>query len=359
MGISIIGVVLNHSSEIILEILCYGVNRELLQVSSSCSAMGGGAYYLLLFLRQLLTFCVPAFFFTSGYFVAFTNKVGHNSSARKAILKRLYLLLIPYIVWSIILFIIDKFQGETNTLSDYIYKFFISGVVGPYWYIPALCYLYIISIIVLPYISSKWKNILIGAAVVQLLGMVATYYNFFYHQDASISFYNIITSYVSIIHSVLPFFLGIAFGMNPNLLQIFKKYKTVLLLIYPVILLFDVLESDFLIRTFNNIHIGAYQGTISYNLFWLLSIVLIMLWEKSPNSKFLSRIGAKSYGIYLLHFPILSLLSKYLVSHIPSVMTFPLLPVTLLLVCGIALPMAAIEITNRTYMRHYSQYLFG
>lgn len=167
-------------------------------------------------------FSVFAFFFMSGYF--FFYKYYDTSSKltfwKDNMIKRLYSLLIPYIIWNtlcaIVLFFFNK-ELLMQKIDDNFWNLYMSGIPinGPLWFLSRLMWLVVISPIVFLLIKVLGKYSLVFFFVASILNV----------------FYNFLDDYFLI------FFCGSFCGISKiDITRIFKyRVSYIVILIFTVI----------------------------------------------------------------------------------------------------------------------------
>lgn len=126
-------------------------------------------YWGLTAVRRFIAFGVPVFLMVSGYFIAFAAG-RKDARIQWPILKvRVVGLLIPYLLWSGIIFVGQAlfYNRVYPTAWDYISRLLIGGATGSY-YIPLIIQLYLLSPILVPLAKNHWKWLLVGTAVLML-----------------------------------------------------------------------------------------------------------------------------------------------------------------------------------------------
>ncbi len=140
-GLAILGVVVSHAAgwgQIALLDLNW-TNRYLPATVTGEAHIGSFTYYVLLIVRQLLVFSVPAFLVVSGFFIAFAARGSQVGLSWKVVRARLYSLLIPYLIWSVLIFIGDALTHQVYTPGEYVMRLLLWGATGPLYYVPMLC----------------------------------------------------------------------------------------------------------------------------------------------------------------------------------------------------------------------------
>ena len=78
-----------------------------------------------------------------------------------------------------------------------------------------------------------------------------------------------------------------------------------------------------------------------------------------PLADKISFLGIRSYGIYLVHSPVLEYTSRVIYHLAPIVLSLPLLFQSVLWVAGLGVPLLLMAIVNRSPFRRFYSYLFG
>ena len=147
---------------------------------------GGSPYSSgFLYYRQLLNFCIPVFFFISGYWAS--RKPIDSLAGYKALLwKRLSRIFVPYLFWSSL--ILGYSAVKTGEVDGYKTVFLLL----PYYFIIALAQLYILTP-VLQYLNRKLGGYgLILVLVFNMACLLALYlsrlFNVIWHLPAALPF---------------------------------------------------------------------------------------------------------------------------------------------------------------------------
>jgi peptidoglycan/LPS O-acetylase OafA/YrhL len=81
--------------------------------------------------------------------------------------------------------------------------------------------------------------------------------------------------------------------------------------------------------------------------------------QRMPTSRSLDVLGARSFGIYLIHAPVLELLSRASYHLAPVLLAHQILLIVLLVGAGIGVPVLLMNLVSRSPARPYYNYLFG
>ena len=358
-GLAIFAVVVNHAAGYGQIGLFLWADAFRPVVAPDWSQLGTFSHYFLLSLRQIATFCVPAFFFVSGFFVSYAALDKRNPLNWTFVWRRIKTLLIPYLIWSIVFIAADLLQGKSYPPLEYFVLFATKGVVGPFWFIPALCSCYLISPILVRLVQWNWKLILVISGLIQLIPVGLTY----------LGYAGIGSPWIGNISSLFPVWLpfqwiffftfGISAGFHiQGFTEWLLKYKIVLLVLVLLTGMLNILEADYLMQSTLQTW-GAYNGTITYNLYattfilWFLALVTV------PFSKRLSKLGVMSYGIYLIHYPIIEFTARIVYKIIPRLLAYPIVFVPILVLVGLGIPILVMQTFRRSPAKQYYRYLFS
>jgi len=148
-GLAILAVVCNHAAGWGYTAMFWWTDRYRPVSTPNFDQLGSFSYYGLSVLRQITVFSVPAFLFASGYFVAYAAR-GRSAPSWKMVKVRLTNLLIPYVIWSAVIFVGDALQGITHAPVEYLERQVSGGADEPYLYVPLLYQFYLLSPLVVP-----------------------------------------------------------------------------------------------------------------------------------------------------------------------------------------------------------------
>jgi peptidoglycan/LPS O-acetylase OafA/YrhL len=358
-GLAIFAVVVNHAAGFGQIGLFLWADRFRPVVPPDWSQLGSFSHYYLLALRQIATFCVPAFFFVSGFFVAYAALDKRNPLNWTFVWRRITTLLIPYLIWSVVLIGTDLLQGRTYPPLQYLVLLATKGVVGPFWFIPALCSCYLISPILVRLVQWNWKLVLVICGVIQSIPVVLSY----------LGYAGINSPWIGNISNLFPlwlpfqwiffFTLGISAGFHiQGFSQWLVKNRVILFVLVLLTGLLNILEADYLMRSTLQTW-GAYNGTITYNLYAITFILWFLALATVPFSNRISPLGVMSYGIYLLHYPIIEFTARLVNKVFPRLLAFPIVFVPLLVTIGLGLPLIVMSAVRRSPVKQYYRYLFG
>lgn len=359
-GISALGAVIYHASGWGFTSLFWWTDRYASVPVPDFSQMGGVSYYALRAAEQLITFAVPAFLFVSGYFVAFVS--GRNPGASwPMVAGRLKTLLPPYVLWTVLIVTARGLEGHAVSPSVYAEQIAFGRAAPPFYYVPVLIQLYLLSPLLVWAVKRDWKRVLIAAALVQGLVQFARYpillgwdwtWASWVSQHAPAWFFP---------HLVFWFALGIAAGLQPamfaNWLTRWARVLPWLMVALGVAALveWEVLQQltrrEWLNPTTTLVD-GLYSG-VSILAF------LAVLHARVPARRQLDAVGERSFGLYLIHAPVLELIARSMHHVGPVVLAHQAMFQPLLVLGGVGVPIALMTLINRSRARPLYSYLFG
>jgi len=124
--------------------------------------------------------------------------------------------------------------------------------------------------------------------------------------------------------------------------------------------LLSIIEGDLLLRNTLS-EWGAYQGTISFNLYAITFIFCFLAFEdfNIPYSRSVSQVGGKSFGIYLLHYIAILIAAKLIYRIAPVILGHQLILQPILILLGLGIPLISMAIVARSRIRWSYRFLFG
>ena len=309
-------------------------------------------------LDQIGKFAVPAFVFTSGYFIAYTTSDGRKDLKWSVVQARLLGLIWPWLIWTAIF---SLMQVLNNIQLDW--KIILSNFFIQYYFIPLLLEYYLLAMIVVPLAKTHMRELLLGAAILQL-ALIAVFYARVYLPSFPPEWY----PYVDIgpvrdLRFVFFFPLGIAAGMH---LRELRNWLISLKAAMPyLIIFFFVLQSIEAAAAFSMgpqfFPIGADQTRLSSALFALSVLLTFSLYERIPMPfhKFITFAGANTFGYYLSHYIILGALDRVLMMVVPWLGAVDWLQLPVLFAGLLAISTGMMEAVKRLPVKRFYRYVFG
>lgn len=287
-GIAIIGVIAIHSSEI-------GYKFPDMSVEFRGTVIW----------RQLINFSVPLFLAISGYFAA--NKETNNEASYLIFVKKqIPRVFIPYVFWSVI-YSIPIILHDDNSLKDVVFKFITFQITGPFYYILLIIQYYILLPILKKMATTK------GVLIAGLISGFSCLTIYITRYCLSIDIPLFI--YAGFFPTWIVFFvIGIFIRKNG-----INTKSNILLSFLILSFVLSVVETYYLYIKFNDIGNSVTAVKITSFIYSITAILFLFKQadKKNFNFKFLSYLGKISFGIYLSHMIVLSILARLFNKFLP------------------------------------------
>lgn len=319
------------------------------------------AYWILMVIRQLTSFAVPAFLFCSGFFVSYAARGPQGRFTWKMVRARLIDILVPYLIWSLLWFVLDALEGATHTPLDYVSQL-LTGQAdgGSYYFIPLLCQFYLLSPLIVPLAKSRPRGLLIVAGLLQLANVVMVYlYAFGATVPAALSW---TTNLWLIFPWAIFFATGLVSGLHLDRFRPWlNRHKRRLLGGLAVLAVACVIEPEVIYRVTGR-DVRLVPIAISTILYTIVFLLVFLAFDRArlPRSTELTKLGNRSYGIYLTHLKAMEYMTRFIHVAAPALLAYQvvfIMPLTL--VVGLGVPWAAMSLMIKSPLRKYYRYLFG
>jgi fucose 4-O-acetylase-like acetyltransferase len=323
------------------------------------SGIGSWTYYALRALEQLIMFSLPSFLLVSGFFVA-------AAAGRARVLRwsqvrgRLRTLLIPYLLWSIVIFA-GRFVEGKNSSDGYLEQLIFGRAAEPYYYITLLTQLFLLApLLVAGMVTSRWKTVLLATAALQFVVQAARYpvllgwqmplADWIVHQTPGWSFP----------HMVFWFAFGVAAGFHLNELMAWtSQWRRALPWVTVALGVLAFVEWELIFRASGSDWLRPVP-TVVDSLYAMAFILTFLAYARQlPECQPLDALGARSFGVYLIHAPVLELASRASYHLAPLLLAHQLAFLALLVLAGVGVPLLLMTMVRRSPVRPLYSYLFG
>jgi fucose 4-O-acetylase-like acetyltransferase len=319
--------------------------------------------YILLAIRQMTAFAVPAFLFCSGFFVAFASRGNRGEFTWRMVRVRLINLLIPYLIWSVLWYILDALQGHIYPAGEYVVRLLTGNANGgSYYFVPLVCQFYLLSPLIVRLAQTRPRWLLVIAGSLQLAAFGFKYLEIFKVDVPGLAVFSaVMTAHWLIFLWAIYFPLGLVCGLySERIRQAAQRHYRAILLALAGSLLLAILEPELIYRRLN-VEIRFVPLTIPPALYSLLLVFSFVMFDriKVPLANSLYYLGGKSYGIYLVHLKAMEFTSRLIRQLAPMLLALPvtfMLPVTV--VIGLAVPLLFMRWVARSRWRRAYRYLF-
>ncbi len=250
--------------------------------------------------------------------------------------KRFSKLIGPFLFWSVVVVLIDFLQGDVtlNEAGTKLLLFPISPVTGVYWFVYAICGLYLIIPIVSPWLESATKRMFYFILALWSLTLLFPYLNLIFDK----SIYSIDGDYYFILNYLGGFvgflFLGVFLRKYP---VVFKNKRNSIMSLLAIFL-FGSLPVIYGVFFDRDVLLISRENLSITSMLYVAGIFIFFQNFRLPFfiESFFNLIAKYSYGIYLIHLLVVrdlvwNVLEKNRIYH-PIVET-PLITATSLFLC--------------------------
>jgi probable poly-beta-1,6-N-acetyl-D-glucosamine export protein len=357
-GLAIISVVLYHATGWGYTSMFWWTHRYRPGTETNFEQLFGIEYYTLRIIEQLIIFAIPAFIFVSGYYITVATGRTSKTISYKTLLNLIRILAVPFIIWSVIYLLYYMIQGTRYSLTQFVFIIISGNATPPFYFVPLLIQLYILSPLLVFLIKKNWKPVLLTAVVIQLLILSLRYISIFNLDNKEISS---LTSNLYFPSYLFWFVLGIVVGFNSIDFKAFLTRNKRLLIIGSVLFfILGVLEWE-LIFHFTGQDWIASKETLVDNLYAFCLLLGFLAYEKAhfPFQAQITRLSAKSFGIYLSHMLALEFIARGTYHVFPAIMEYTIAFFALTVIVGLAIPLLLMVVVQQFPFRRYYSYVFG
>ncbi len=351
-GLAILTIPIHHATAYGLQAMFYWADRYRPVTVPNFDLLGSPSYYISIIIRQLDTYSVPGFLFISGFFVAFMARGKNSKVTWKTIMPRVKVLIIPFVVWTVIRYVVLR-RFPTS----------LDEILNPYHFIPLLIQFYLLAPFLVPLAKDRWKLLLGVAAFIHLSVQAIRYTNNigveFPGQDMLLV---LIPRWIVIGQQPFWFPFGLVFGLHlkefSQRLAQFKWQLLVAVVVFGVLSVVEYQVADFIN---GEAWIGPSFSGFSRNFYILAFLLYVLSLDKiSPTMmKHFTALGTKSLGIYLANIPFIYVLAVLMYRLTPWVLGNQLLYQTALFAIGLGGPLLLMRLVQRSPLRGSYRYLFG
>jgi surface polysaccharide O-acyltransferase-like enzyme len=306
---------------------------------SDNSIIGKWNFNFLLVYVQALLFCVPVLFFMSGYWSS-KRPIKSLHDYGFFLKRKLSRVLLPYLFWSLILLGCTAVKAQKINPYHIVFAILTGKASYPYYFIIAIVQLYLITPLINYINHRKYGLMLILALTVIIISAIylSRVFGIIWHLPIYLPFYSWVIYYE----------IGLLAG-SEHKLAVFPKGMH--LFIIPTIfisLLLSVIEAVALVFKSDNLSFAiapVKYSTLSYSV--CIIIAFLLLKERIRHwPKFMVISGKYSFGIYLIHLPILTWIAGLVRNYKVIYMIQPLYQV-IITVLTLSACLVIIEITRK------------
>jgi peptidoglycan/LPS O-acetylase OafA/YrhL len=343
-GLAIVAAVLNHSVSYGYIAMFWWVDQYRPVTPPNYEQIGSPSYFGLVALQSLTLFCVPAFLFAAGYFVAYAARA-ESGLTWKMVRARVTRLLVPYLIWSALRFLTDPALQQE--------------FVVPYYFIVVLIQFYLLSPFIVRWAKTYPRRLLISTGVLQIVSNALLVYL----QIAADNSSRAVFSHIGWLFIWFAFYFpfGVVAGLYWTPIRAWiARFKWLWVLLAVACGLASILE-DLWLRQVTQTPPSWQAATFTSNLYALAFVLAFVSFNLSKirGSRLLNWLGAHSYGIYLAHYLFIALIARFYRRVTPFLLSQQVLFVVVLAITDIGLVALMMEAVARTPARRAYRYLFG
>lgn len=318
-------------------------------------------YYMLVAERKLAHFSVPAFMFFSAFFLSYAASGKTSGVNWRTVKARVQALLVPYLIWYAVSYAKGLLEGSSYPLWQLPTRLLLGWPAGAFWYLPVICFFYLLSPFLVPLALEKPRALIIVAGVVHF-ALIAYEYVRVGEALKGIT----LPVWESLVprHFLLALFfvLGLVVGIHRKEFALrLAGHAWHLCFVAVAMGLLAVCESELIWRSIEDWDWSTSNATLPTTLYALAVILLFLSVQELPKSMsaVLQDLGSEVLGIYFLHGFLLELTARATQKYAPGILGFPMLFQVVLVSAGVAGSMLIMKAARRPPVRRYYRYLFG
>lgn len=354
-GLAILAAVLNHAQSWGFTAMVFWTDRYRAVRVPNFDQLGGTSYFLLNGIAGAISFAIPSFLFITGVFTAIATDRSRATISWRTVYARVKFLFVPYLFWCGIAFAGLLVEGKEYSLPTYMVMVLTGKVRGPYYYVPLLIQLYILSLLIVPLARTHWKALLLSSAAVQLLVQSPFYLKIYGVDGGTISLEGLPQWFF--LTRMFWFVLGVVVGFRlARFRTAVRGYRSWALGAAAPLLLVAVAERDWIFRHRVSVPIETLVG----GLYAACVIVAVLVFTgRQPGTGWLEKVGSRSFGIYLAHVPVQIYTARIVYHLFPALLGYPVLFAGFIFAFGLLVPLCLIRFVEGSFARPASRYIFG
>jgi membrane-bound acyltransferase YfiQ involved in biofilm formation len=350
-GLAVLMIPLHHSTFLGLEAMFVWTDRYMNVSVPNFDQLGSLSYYVLMFIRQMDAFGVPAFLFVSGFYIAFMARGESRQVTQNDFLPRIKVLLVPFILWTMIRYVL-----LTRVPAS------IDDILDPYYYLVVLIQLYLLSPWLVRIADSRPGLLLAAAALIHLSFRSIMFFNL---MGVDSPVLDLVTKYN--VRWVFPawllhFSLGLVAGLNVESASAWlHRMRWWLLAAVIATLSLSLVEYELLARWSGQEWLGPNNPGITRMAYATLVAPCFLGFAATrlPLSRHLAYLGANSLGIYLGNLPFAYLAAVIMYHFTPAVLGAQPVYQAVLILAGFGGPLILMWLWKRLPVRRYYRLAFG
>lgn len=360
-GLATIAAVIHHAIHWALTAMFWWADRYRSVSVPNYDQMGSAVYYLLRLIDQLAISALPVFLFVSGFYVAFTNKDRKGKEAWGLVLGRMRWLLLPYLLWSSLVLLVGYYDGRSYDFWGVVNIYLTGGAAAPYYYVPLIVQLYLLSPFILPLVRKHPVGILLLGFLLQIVVAISWYLPWFGLSGSAMEPAMNLLRQWQLLAYMAWFVMGMVASAHLNAFErLLSRHGRWLWLALGLGFMLGQIEWGALTHLSGKEWLSP-QLTI-VNKFFVLFVLLSLICFKgiNPISPSIAEfVGIRSYGVYLIHAPVLEFSARAIYHFAPRFLAYTPLFLACLVIAGLTLPLISMAVIQRSPFKKYYRDIFG
>jgi fucose 4-O-acetylase-like acetyltransferase len=314
-------------------------------------ALGSPAFLVLLAVRQLVAFGIPAFLFVAGFFIAFAARGDSLSPASPVITARIRKLAAPFLIWTLVIFTLLRKMPSG-----------VEEVLTMYYFIPLLVQFYLLAGLIVLAARRAPFLFLVAAAGLQLALEGARYAQVLGVDTILIQQLIRWTPIWFFPGRLFYFVMGVVVSLQLDRLSpALKRHRVTLALATLLMALLSFLEVALVSRAAGDGWAGPTFSGLARQAYAVLFVLMFVAFDRVrlPASRFLTDLGGKSLGVYLVNTPSIYVAASIMYGLAPWALGQQWVYQFVLITVGLAAPLALMALFSRSPGRRAYVYLFG
>lgn len=324
------------------------------------AGMGSAGYYMLRAVEQAAAFGMPAFLLVSGFFVAFAAGRHGQNPGWGTVARRVAALGPPFVFWSLLILGLRALEGARFSFTGLLAAVVTGQATPAYYYVPVLVQLYLLSWFLVWAARRHWKLLLLACAALQGAVMIVRYAQVLQLPLSGMKPAIFLARSWFFPGYIFWFALGIVIGFH------WEAIKAALVRVRSLLppaavagLAAGMVEWEWLSAHSGKQWIGT-RETLVDDLFIVTVLLYYLSREGSlPFAERFAALGTRSYGVYLIHLPILEVTARSIYHWGPALLAYPSAFLPLLVLAGLVVPLLIMAAVEQSPARRYYRLAFG
>jgi peptidoglycan/LPS O-acetylase OafA/YrhL len=318
-------------------------------------------YFGLRMIEQIAVFSIPSFLFVSGFFIAFTVPAQQKTVRWQTVFTRLKYLVIPYLLWSFIKVVMLIAEGRFPGLWKTTQLILTGSITPAYYFVILLIQMYLLSPWLIRFAKSKPAVLLGITAALQILHHSLQYIAILTPESDTAQIFITFLPKWFFLTRLFWFSLGIVFCLYRKQFSAIFEGKTKIWLGTTILLwLIGFFEWEWLTHL-SGLGFIEHRETLIDALyaFAFLMTTLSLDKKKLLQRKVVEQIGAQSFGIYLVHVPVMEVAGRGIYHVLPVLLRYQLAFTLIIALTGLFIPFVMMAVVKRSPLKQFYVYIFG